>query len=417
LKVSVSKPSSILAILTLINFFNYFDRQVIFPLFEFLKKDFSLSDFELGLLGTVFMLVHSLASVPLGILADRWIRKKIISIGVLIWSAATFFSGLVQNFHQLLTARSVVGIGEAAYGPAATSLIADNHPESKRAWASSIFHLGMFAGGTLGMISAGVIGTYFGWRICFFVVGLPGIVLAILSWRIYETRQGHTEFPEFDFRRILSLFKISPFITVLLGGVLLTFTSGAIISWITEFLVRYHHYSVSEASTTVGFIILTAGLAGIYSGGYFADMVFNKHNLPRSIVISAGFLAATPLLFLVVNTDSRLLLLPAIFLGSYFMAWYYGPLVALIQDIVPGSLKATAYAFYLFFVHLLGDTLSPSVIGKVSDLSSLKYAFYLPIATNFLGAMFFLITTRSVLVKIRKTPPWKRNLPRNYNEK
>jgi len=408
--MTIKKPGSILVILTLINFFNYFDRQVIFPLFQFLKRDFYLSDFELGLLGTVFMLVHSTASVPLGILADKWIRKNIISIGVVIWSAATFLSGFVQNFYQLLAARSTVGIGESAYGPAATSLIADNFPESRRAWASSIFHLGMFAGGTLGMISAGIIGTYLGWRTCFFVVGVPGIVLAVLSWKIYEKQQRQSKFFTINPGTIFRLFKISSFITVLLGGVLLTFTSGAIISWITEFLVRYHGYTVSEASMTIGFIILTAGLTGIYSGGYLADMVFNRYNLPRSAVMTAGFLAATPLLILVVSTESRILLLPAIFLGSYFMAWYYGPLVALIQDIVPGNLKATAYAFYLFFVHLLGDTISPSVIGKVSDISSLKNAFYLPVATNFLGGLFFLITTRIIQAKMSKIAPTGKEL-------
>lgn len=402
----IYSPSSILFILTLINFFNYFDRQVIFPLFEFLKKDFLLSDFELGLLGTVFMVVHSLASVPLGILADRWIRKNIIAIGVIIWSLATFISGLVQNFHQLLFARSIVGTGEAAYGPAATSIIADKYPESKRAWASSIFHLGMFAGGTLGMISAGVIGTYLGWRMCFFIVGIPGLILATLSWKIYEPYKvprgnifasGKSRLNlKYDTKEILSLFELKPFISVLAGGVLLTFTSGAIISWITEFLVRYHTYTVSEASLTIGFIILSAGLMGIYSGGYLADFFYNKFTIPRSLVIAVGFLISTPMLLLVVNTETNFILLAAIFFGSFFMAWYYGPLVAIIQDIVPSGLKATAYAFYLFFVHLLGDTTSPSVIGKISDLSSLKFAFYLPIATNFLGALFFLLTTKLI---------------------
>jgi MFS transporter, Spinster family, sphingosine-1-phosphate transporter len=393
---SIESPGTILFILSLINFFNYFDRQAIFPLFEFLKKDFTLSDFELGLLGTVFMVVHSVASVPLGILADRWIRKNIISIGVIVWSLATFFSGIVQNFHQLLAARSAVGIGEAAYGPAATSMIADKYPESKRAWASSIFHLGMFGGGTLGMISAGVIGTYLGWRNCFFIVGLPGLVLAILSWRIRETKQKHTTLFKYDVKKISSLFELKPFNMVLAGGVLLTFTSGAIISWITEFLVRYHKYTVSEASLTIGFIILTAGLTGIYSGGYLADLFYNKTGTPRSLVIAIGFLASTPMLLMIVNTQTNIILLASIFFGSFFMAWYYGPLVALIQDIVPSGLKATAYAFYLFFVHLLGDTLSPSVIGKVSDMSNLRTAFYLPIATNFLGALFFLITTKLI---------------------
>lgn len=379
--------------LTLINFFNYFDRQVIFPLFNFLKKDFTLSDFELGLLGTVFMIVHSVASVPLGILADRWIRKRIISIGVLVWSVATFFSGLVQNFKQLLAARSVVGIGEAAYGPAATAILADKFPEERRAKVLSIFHLGMFAGGTLGMVTAGLLGTLLGWRICFFIVGVPGLILALFSLKISDSRLNHHESLHLERSSVYSLFKSSAYNTLLAGGILLAFTSGAIISWITEFLVRYHCFTVAEASFSVGTIVLIAGLGGIYFGGYLADKLYILNRTPRSFVISLGFIIATPLLLIIVNTKSYWLLMASLFTGTFFMAWYYGPVVALIQDIVPQTLKATAYAFYIFFVHLFGDTLSPSVIGKLSDISSLKTAFYLPIATNFLGGLLFLLTT------------------------
>lgn len=387
--------------MTLINFFNYFDRQVIFPLFAFLKADFKLSDFELGLLGTVFMIVHSIASVPLGILADRWIRKKIISFGVLVWSIATFISGFAQYFHQLLFARSAVGIGEAAYGPSATSLLADKFPEEKRAAVNSTFHLGMFAGGTLGMILAGVIGTYLGWRICFFIVGVPGFILALLSLRISEKKEPHEFHVQIEKSSIYSIFKLPPYIAMLAGGILLTFTSGSIISWITVFIVRYHNFTVAEASVSIGSIVLVAGLLGIYTGGYLADKFYVK-GYPRSLVISVGFLIATPLLLVIVNTTHPVVLLLCMFAGTFFMAWYYGPVVALIQDIVPSDLKATAYAFYIFFVHLLGDTLSPSVIGKISDSSSLKTAFYLPIATNFLGALFFLLTTK--LMKKPKAP-------------
>lgn len=358
-----------------------------------MKTEFSLSDFELGLLGTVFMIVHSAASVPLGILADRWVRKNIISFGVIVWSVATFFSGLVQNFHQLLVARSVVGIGEAAYGPSATSLLADKFPEEKRASVNSTFHLGMFAGGTLGMILAGVLGTYLGWRVCFFIVGVPGFVLALLSWKIDEKKQQHDFHVIIEKRSIYSIFKLSPYATMLIGGILLTFTSGSIISWITVFMVRYHNFTVAEASISIGSIVLIAGLSGIFTGGYLADRMFIR-GLPRSLIISIGFLLATPLLLLIINTKIDWLLLVSMFLATFFMAWYYGPVVALIQDIVPSSLKATAYAFYLFFVHLLGDTFSPSVIGKISDASDLQTALYLPVATNFLGAMFFLLTTR-----------------------
>ena len=346
------------------------------------------------------MIVHSVSSVPLGILADRWIRKNIISFGVLLWSVATFFSGLVQNYHQLLAARSIVGIGEAAYAPSATSLLADIHPEENRAGVNAKFNLGMFAGGTLGMILAGVLGTHLGWRICFFLVGLPGFILAVLSWRITEAKQHHKEV-QLEKTSINSIFRSLPYIVILVGGILLTFTSGSIISWITIFIVRYHNFTVAEASISIGSIVLVAGLSGIYYGGVLADKFFRK-GVPRSIVIAIGFLIATPLLLIIVNVQSTWALIISLFAGTFFMAWYYGPVIALIQDIVPSNLKATAYAFYLFFVHLLGDTIAPSVMGKISDISSLKTAFYLPILTNFLGAVCFLITTWIILNQAKK---------------
>ena len=188
---------------------------------------------------------------------------------------------------------------------------------------------------------------------------------------------------------------------MLAGGVLLTFTSGAIISWITVFIVRYHDISVANASMFIGSIVLVAGLTGIYTGGRLADK-FYARGIPRSFTVALGFLISTPLLLIIVNTPSMVILLVSMFTGTFFMSWYYGPVVALIQDIVPSDLKATAYAFYLFFIHLLGDTLSPSVIGKISDISSLRIAFYLPIATNFLGALLFLLTTKLIKNQSRK---------------
>jgi len=397
----IESPSKILWVLTLINFFNYFDRQVIFPLFSFLKQDFALSDFQLGLLGTVFMVVMSVFSIPLGILADRWTRRKIISFGVILWSVATFFSGLVNSFHQLLAVRSIVGVGEAAYGPSATSLLADKFPESRRAWVNSVFHLGMFAGGTMGMVLAGIIGTNLGWRTCFYIVGIPGFVLAIVSWFLKEDREHHSYVAEIEKGYVKILFSSMPYVVMLAAGVLLAFTSGAIISWITVFIVRYHDFTVQQASIWIGSIVLIGGLTGIYLGGKFADKLHEK-GMPRSFVIAIGFIIATPLLLIIATTDSRPLLLVSLFLGTFFMSWYYGPVVALIQDIVPSNLRATAYAFYLFFIHLLGDTVSPSAIGKLSDLFTLKVAFLFPIATNFLGGLLFLLVTKMLRNKYKK---------------
>jgi MFS transporter, Spinster family, sphingosine-1-phosphate transporter len=345
------------------------------------------------------MIVHSVASVPLGILADKWIRKNIIAFGVIFWSVATFISGFAQNFYQLLVARSAVGVGEAAYGPSATSLIADNFPDEQRAKVSSIFHLGMFAGGTLGMVLAGIIGTYWGWRICFFIVGVPGFVLALVSYLIYENKKTDHHLLELKKSSVSSLFKSSSYILTLLAGVMLTFTSGSIISWITEFLVRYHNFTVSEASLTIGSIVLVTGILGIYAGGYVADFCHKKYRLPRSFIIAVGFIISTPFLYLIITVDTRIFLIISLVLATFFMALYYGPVVAFIQDMVPSNLKATAYAFYIFVVHLFGDTVSPSVIGKLSDSYNLKSALILPVATNLIGALLFLLITFMVYRK------------------
>lgn len=404
----IETPSKILLVLTLIEFINYFDRQVVFPLFSFLKADFNLTDFELGLIGTVFMIVHATGSVPLGILADKWVRKNIIAIGVAVWSAATFVTGLVQNFTQLLLTRGFVGIGEASYAPAATSLIADNFPVEKRARASSIFHLGMFLGGTAGMILAGLIGSTLGWRMCFFLVAIPGLILAFMALKIKEKKHEYLVTKEVNKRTILQLFKTPAYIMTLLSGIMLTFTSSAIIAWMTQFFIRFHDYSVDQASLTIGLTVVIGGPLGIYSGGYFSDLLYNKFKKPRSLAMAFAFLAATPLMYVTLTTTNETLMLVTLVLATYLMTWYYGPMVALIQDIVPGALKATAFAFYLFVVHLIGSTPAPALIGKVSDASNLQIALYLVVLSNFLGGMLLLLTSIMIMKKAKTA-----NLPAN----
>ncbi len=396
---NIESPSKILLVLTLIEFINYFDRQVVFPLFSFLKADFGLSDFELGLIGTVFMIIHATFSVPLGILADKWIRKNIIAAGVAIWSVATFITGIVQNFSQLLVTRAAVGIGEASYAPAATSLIADNFPIEKRARASSVFHLGMFLGGTLGMILAGVIGSHLGWRACFFIVAIPGIILALSALRIKEAKHSKQNTDSVNRTNILQLFKTPAYVMTLVSGIMLTFTSSAIISWMTQFFIRFHNYSVDQASITIGLAVLIGGPLGIYSGGYFSDLLYNKYKKPRSLAMAFAFLAATPLIYLTLTTQNEVLLIISLVLATYLMTFYYGPMVALIQDIVPGSLKATAFAFYLFTVHLIGSTPAPALIGKVSDATNLQTALFLVVISNFLGGLLLLITSGIIMKK------------------
>ena len=343
------------------------------------------------------MIVHATGSVPLGILADKWIRKRIIAIGVSIWSIATFLTGLSYSFTQLLITRSVVGIGEASYAPAATSLIADNYPREKRARASSIFHLGMFLGGTLGMVAAGIISTHLDWRTCFFIVAVPGIILVYFVLKIKEVKHEYHITNEVNFANILNLFKSKSYIITLAAGIMLTFTSSGIIAWMTQFFIRYHNYSVDQASIAIGLTVAISGPIGIYTGGHLSDLLYSKYNIPRSAAMAFGFIAATPLMYIVLTTQSEPVMIICMVAASFLMTWYYGPMVTLIQDIVPASLKATAFAFYLFTVHIIGSTPAPALIGKLSDMSDLQTALHIILVTNLLGGLLLIFTTRILL--------------------
>lgn len=365
-----SEQKTMLWVLALINFFNYIDRQVIFPLFHLIKADFGVSDFELGLLGTVFMLVHSLTSLPLGILADKYSRKFIVASGVFFWSAASFASGLAVNFKMLLGVRSVVGIGEASYAPAATALIADSIPESLWSRAQSFFNSGLFLGGTLGAMLGGVIGYYFNdWRWPFFVVSVPGIVLGFLVLKIKEP-QKHAHETEASAK---NLFKNFSYLLLLLGGAFSTFASGAFVSWGVEFVVRFKGYNLRDASLVLGTSLMAAGVIGVLLGGYLADVIQQKYAWGRSAVVAGSQLAAFPFAMLGFATQKTgPIFIFYFFLLTLFLSFYYGPVTAIMHDIVPKNLRATAFALYILIIHLLGDTLAPAAVGAISDRSNLR---------------------------------------------
>ena len=176
----LSRQWRVLGVLALINLVNYVDRQIIFPLFPFLRHEFGLSHLQFGSLATAFTIVLSVGSLPLGMLADRTSRRMVVSGGVLFWSAATFLSGLATSFRSLLLARSLVGVGEAAYAPAGAAMVTANFPKHMRARVQGIFDIGMFAGGAIGIALGGIMAQYFGWRAAFFLVGVPGVLLAFV---------------------------------------------------------------------------------------------------------------------------------------------------------------------------------------------------------------------------------------------
>jgi MFS transporter, Spinster family, sphingosine-1-phosphate transporter len=386
----------VLIILTLVHFINYVDRQIIFPLFHYIKPEFNLSDFELGLLATSFLLVYSFFSIPFGLLADKKIRKNIIGFGLLFWSLVTSISGFAKNYLHLFLSRALVGVGEASYAPAATSLLSDLFPASQRSRVMSIYNIGLYLGGAVGMSLAGIMGETIGWRASFFIVGLPGLLICFFVFRIKEKKRIVIS-TYGVLKNFKDLFTNPIYNYVLAGATFIAFSSGSILSWAFEFTMRYHNFGVQEASITIGLIAMLGGISGVLSGGWISDHLYKFYKSARAITISVSFLISTPFLALTLTATSKMAFLSYLFLSSYFMCWYFGPIIAMIQESVNEHFKATALAFYFFFIHIFGDALAPSIIGKISDLSSLKSAFVLPVVSNFLCGIVFLLAIRKII--------------------
>lgn len=194
-----------LTLLALINLLNYLDRNVIFALFEPIKRDLLLTDVQLGWLGSAYVLVFSLAALPFGVLSDVNSRKGVIASGVAVWSLFTMLSGLVRNFGQLFFCRALVGVGEAAFGPASSSMTADYFPGKDRAIAMGILAAGIPVGGVLGLLLGGWLESIYGWRVAFMAVGLPGFACAMLVSRLVDPTRDEAPL---TLRRVLREFEI-----------------------------------------------------------------------------------------------------------------------------------------------------------------------------------------------------------------
>jgi MFS family permease len=183
----------VLALMVAINFLNYCDRWVGSAAAPLIQTEFRLSDFELGLLGTAFLLVYAIAAVPFGYWADRGVRKTVIGVGVAVWSAATVLSGFAQSYLQLFLTRTLLGIGEASYYPAGTSLVSDYFPAQTRGRVMSIWSAGTALGIAVGFAGGGYVAEHFGWRRAFLFAALPGLICALLAFTLREPLRGAAE--------------------------------------------------------------------------------------------------------------------------------------------------------------------------------------------------------------------------------
>lgn len=379
-------PLRLLAILALINFVNFADRQVITPLFPLLRDHFSATDAQLGSLQFWLQVVLAVASIPLGLLADRVSRNKIIAAGVIFWSLATFLSGIAGTFMTLLVARALVGLGEAAYGPAAQSMISGAFPPGMRARAQAIFAAGMLIGGTAGQAIGGVIGESYGWRPVFFIVGLPGLILGLMALKLEEPPRG----PRSEIVSVQRLLRVPAYVGLIVAGVLITFAGFSLTTWGPDFVVRFKGFSLREAGVSLGTIGFLSLVTGVLAGGYVADWLQKRWIHGRVMTIAVAFLLAAPFILWALAVEGKRMVLATFFIAGFFMSWYHGPVTAIIHDLVPRRAHATSVGVYMFVTQLVG-ALGPQLVGNISDARDLRAGLEVAVGVMVVGALILFL--------------------------
>jgi MFS family permease len=372
----------VLALLCCINFLNYADRWLGSAVAPLIQAEFALSDFQVGLLGSAFTLVYAVGALPFGLWADRGLRKTVIGTGVAIWSAATLLTGFTTNFLQLFGTRALLGIGEASYFPPSASLLADFFPREVRGRAMSVWSAGAVFGIAVGFAGGGILAVHYGWRPAFFASAVPGLILAVLAFRLREPHRGAAEpegpllerTHEASLRNMLRLLRIRTLRTTIFAQTALFFVLGANAYWLPTMLTRRFGMGVAEAGTLSGGVIVIGGLVGTLLGGWVADWRRRRSPTADLEVSIVGFVAAA--LFVGLGlVVSAAWFVPMFLLAVISLYLYTGPFTAIGQNVVVPSLRGSAVTVTLLIAHLFGDSYAAAAVGFLSDaIGSLQLA-------------------------------------------
>ena len=363
-----------LSVLFVINALNFFDRQIIGAVGEPIRKEFGLNDSALGALNTAFTLIYAFVGLPLGKLADKYSRKRILATGVFFWSLMTAASGLARNFWQIFALRLGVGIGEASCAPAATSLIGDYFPAERRAKAMSIFMLGLPIGLALSFAVSGAVAKNYGWRAAFLVAGIPGLFCVLAALFIKEPRRGGVEIIDIGTRkREGSAFKLvlsSPtMVWLILSGALHNFNMYALGGFITPYLMRHHSLDIANANYVAMIVYGLMGAPGLLLAGFIGDWAKRKRADGALLVAALAILISVPFFFFSIGRPGGDVIGFSVLIGTScaLMYFYYSIVYSTISDVTEPGLRGTAMAIYFLAMYLLGASLGPFIIGIISD--------------------------------------------------
>lgn len=379
-----------LAVLTFINFFNYMDRWVVAAVVEPVKRDLGLSDTQMGMIGSGFIIAFTLVSPVFGFLGDRKARPPLIALGVALWSLATGLAGFARGFWTLFAARSTVGVGEAAYGAIAPALLADRFPYEQRGRIMAVFFAAVPVGSAAGYVLGGVADHHFGWRAAFWMAGFPGILLSLLVLGVKDPPRGqHDRGVGKPPRSYGSLYRNRAYLLAVCGYAAYTFALGGLGFWMPAFLERARGMARTDATVTFGAIVIVTGFVGTVAGGWLGDRLLTRTKQSYLWVSGVATLLAAPLAFVGLYVEAKPVYLTALVLAEVLIFMCTGPVNSAIMNAVSPLERASAVGLSVFAMHLFGDIPSPPLIGAISDRSSLANAvLVVPAAILVAGAIW-----------------------------
>lgn len=367
---------------------SFVDRQILALLVEPIKRDLEISDTRMSLLmGLSFALFYSVLGFPIGRLADHRSRRGIIGWGIAVWSLMTALSGLARNYGQLFLARVGVGVGEAALSPPAFSLIADYFPRERLGTAIGVYSLGIYLGSGIALMLGGwvvglvggseawtlpLLGSLRPWQVVFILVGLPGLLLALLVRTIREPVRGAmggataARLPVGEIVRYIQVHRRA-FLSHNLGFALIALVNYGWAFWVPSFLIRTHGWSPGHAGLIYGLWTATFGVAGVVTGGVVGDRLTRRGYLDAKLrvgLLGASIQTLTAFLFLFSPTAyMEAALIPS----TFFASFGFGAAAAGVQEISPVPMRAQASALYLFVVNLVGLGAGPTLVAALTD--------------------------------------------------
>jgi MFS family permease len=382
----------VVLVLTGMYMFSFVDRQILSLLVPSIKRDLGVSDTQIGLLGGLaFALFYTFMGLPIGRLVDTRNRRNIIALSVVVWSLFTSACAGAKTFFTLFLTRIGVGIGEAGLGPAAYSLIADYFPKHMIGRATSVFYFGLFFGSSLALLVGGItvdalartptvtvpiLGAIASWRVTFLIVGLPGVVFALLTFTIREplrkgvllTSAGRPAKASFAELWTQMRLRWQTILGIPIGMIFQGSCTYAVNLWVPIYFLRVHHWTAGQTGKALAFIMIIFACSGMYIGGLLSDR-WQKNGIGDGPIRVALLSGVGILLFLapatMVNNAYATLSLLAI--GMFFMSLPMGTSVAALQLIFPNQVRGQVAAIFLFALNLGGQTIGPLLPGVFND--------------------------------------------------